>query len=159
MGIYTNTLANTRNFMSRGMGSQYVRKVGELAAAVFGIKGDSGTDNITQGETLTFTGGTNITTAVTSNKVTINSDTSGDVVGPGSATDNAMCIYDGTTGKLLGVGTITDDGAIVTLGTSDVRFIDPYTLPDADPSTLGQIYTDGAVGPGTPRALWVSGGP
>jgi len=154
MGIYTNTLANTRNFMSRGMGSQYVRKIGDLAAAVFGIKGDSGTDNIAQGETVTFTGGTNITTAVTSNKVTISSAST--VVGPGSATDTAICVYDGTSGKLIAEGTIYDDGATVVFGGGDIR---AASLPDSDPAVLGQLYTDGTIGPGSPKALMVSGGP
>tara|TARA_R100000963_G_C4640845_1_gene104479 strand:+ start:47 stop:610 length:564 start_codon:yes stop_codon:yes gene_type:complete len=80
----------------------------------------------------------------------------GDVVGPGSATDNAMCVFDGTTGKLIGVGTIQDDGSIVTFTGGDVR---AASLPDSDPSVLGQLYTDGTIGPATPKHLMVSGGP
>ena len=83
-------------------------------------------------------------------------DTDGDVVGPGSATDNAMCVYDGTTGKLIGVGTISDDGSIVTFGGGDIR---AASLPDSDPSVLGQLYTNGTIGPGSPKVLMVSGGP
>ena len=80
----------------------------------------------------------------------------GDVIGPGSATDTAMCVYDGTSGKLIGVGTIQDDGSIVTFTGGDIR---AASLPDTDPLVLGQLYTFGALAPGTPRTLRVSGGP
>lgn len=40
----------------------------------FDIAGDTGTDTVNTGETVTFTGGTNITTEVTDNEVTINLD-------------------------------------------------------------------------------------
>ena len=155
MGIYTNTLANTRRFMSRGMGSQYVKKAGDLAAAVFGIKGDSGTDNIAQGETVTFTGGTNITTAVTSNKVTISSDVSGDVVGPASVVNNAVALFDGTTGKLIEEGTIYDDGSIVTFSGAIILV---NSLPAEDPDNPGQLFTDGVPGTDSPATVKVSGG-
>ena len=67
-----------------------------------------------------------------------------------------MCVFDGTTGKLIGVGTIQDDGSIVTFTGGDVR---AASLPDSDPSVLGQLYTDGTIGPATPKHLMVSGGP
>ena len=153
MGLYK-SLKNSRELLNRGMGNQYVQKQ-ESGFTAFTIKGDSGTDGVSAGETVTFTGGSNITTAVTSNKVTISSDVSGDVVGPASATDEAMCVFDGTTGKLIGVGTIQDDGSIVTFTGGDVR---AASLPDADPLVLGQLYTDGTIGPATPKHLMVSGG-
>ena len=83
-------------------------------------------------------------------------DGDGDVVGPGSALDTAMCVFDGTTGKLIGVGTIQDTGAIVTFTGGDINMA---SLPDSDPSVLGQLYTDGTIGPATPKHLMVSGGP
>jgi hypothetical protein len=56
----------------------------------FDIAGDTGTDTVNTGETVTFTGGTNITTAVTDNEVTINLDDSitlaGDLVVEGNFT-------------------------------------------------------------------------
>lgn len=56
----------------------------------FDIAGDTGTDTVNTGETVTFTGGTNITTAVTDNEVTINLDDSvtlaGDLVVQGNFT-------------------------------------------------------------------------
>ena len=42
----------------------------------FDIAGDTGTDTVNTGETVTFTGGTNITTTVTDNQVTIDLDDS-----------------------------------------------------------------------------------
>ena len=140
------------------------------------------------GETLTIAGGTNITTAEVGRTLTIDASSlgdvvgpgsvtdnstalfdgttgkllkegtyyTGDVVGPGSATDTAMCVYDGATGKLIGVGTIVDDGSIVTFTGGDIR---AASLPDSDPSVLGQLYTDGTIGPATPKHLMVSGGP
>ena len=42
----------------------------------FDIAGDTGTDTVNTGETITFTGGTNITTTVTNNEVTIDLDDS-----------------------------------------------------------------------------------
>ena len=138
-------------------GTQIQEKLNDvfLGDSMWTIAADSGDANINSGDTVTIAGGTGITTSESSKTLTITNTQSGDVVGPGSATDNAMCVYDGTTGKLIGVGTITDDGAIVTFTGADVR---AATLPDSDPGVLGQLYTDGTIGPGAPKTLKVSGG-
>jgi hypothetical protein len=127
------------------------------------ISADSGDSPVNPLDTVAVEGGTSISTSENDRVVTITNTAPADpdtVLGPGvPVTDKAVCIFDGTSGKLIAAGTITDDGATITLGTSDVRFIDPYTLPSSDPSVLGQLYTDGATEPGIPKALWVSGGP
>lgn len=65
-----------------------------------------------------------------------------------------------------GTTTISTEGFYMT-GPGGVEFeitFDPFAirvtgLPSADPSVAGQLYTDGALAAGTPRALKVSGGP
>ena len=139
-------------------GTQIQEKLSDtfLGNAMWTIAGDSGNSSVRSGDQVVIEGGTGISTSESSRTLTITNTASGDVVGPGSATDNAMCVYDGTTGKLIGVGTISDDGSIVTFGGGDIR---AASLPDSDPSVLGQLYTNGAIGPGSPKVLMVSGGP
>ena len=61
-----------------------------IISTSFDISGDTGTDTVNTGETITFTGGTNITTAVTDNQVTVNLDDNvtlaGDLVVQGNFT-------------------------------------------------------------------------
>lgn len=47
---------------------------GAIPSGSFSIAGDTGTDTFTTGDTLTFEGGTGITTSITNDKVTISSD-------------------------------------------------------------------------------------
>jgi len=146
-------------------GTQISEKLQDIMMgdAIWILSGDAGSSDVESGDGVSFVGGTGVSTSESSQTLTITNTAPADpdtVLGPGvPVTDKAVCIFDGTSGKLIAAGTITDDGATITLGTSDVRFIDPYTLPSSDPSVLGQLYTDGATEPGIPKALWVSGGP
>jgi hypothetical protein len=52
---------------------------------------------------------------------------SGDVVGPGSATDSALAAFDGTTGKLIKNANLTANNVILGNGTSAPLFVAPGT--------------------------------
>lgn len=88
---------------------------------LFGTVAVAGQGNVvadSTNDTLTLVAGTNvtITTNPTTDSITINAASSGDVVGPASATDNAIAIFDSTTGKLIQNSGITiEEGALGTL--------------------------------------------
>lgn len=75
----------------------------------------------TTGNTLskaTLTQGAGITITNGAGSITIAATSTGDVVGPASATDNAIARFDGTTGKLIqnSSATITDGGKLTADG-------------------------------------------
>ena len=60
---------------STGTGLQWITPVGGGGSVILALAGDTGTDSVTVGtDTLTFTGGTGITSAVTNNVVTLDID-------------------------------------------------------------------------------------
>lgn len=118
-----------------------------------------GFNNVTVGSGLSFAAGTLAATG----------GSSGDVIGPASATDKAIVTFDGTTGKLIQnnsgntIGTtgntvisVTDNTnaalRITQLGTGNALLVEDSTNPDASPFV---IVNDGGVGIGTttPAAL------
>lgn len=106
------------------------------------VTGDTGSTTAnTTTDTLTIAGGTNITTTVVGDTLTIDASLAagGDVDGPASATDNAIARFDGTTGKLIqnsGVtisdtddviipGDLTVNGTTTTVNTATLSVEDP----------------------------------
>lgn len=82
------------------------------------VAGQSTVTAETTNDTLTLVAGTNVTltTDAGTDSVTINTSSSGDVVGPASSTDNAFARFDSTTGKLLQNSTATlDDVGLASL--------------------------------------------
>jgi hypothetical protein len=108
------------------------------------LAGDSGTDTVTVGtDTFTFTGGTNITSAVTNNTVTFNLDA--DVSGLTSLAVDNVTINGNTisttdtngdltldpdgTGKVIVSGDLQVDGTTTTVNSTTVTVDDPvFTL-------------------------------
>ena len=104
------------------------------------LAGDTGTDQYNTAETLTFTGGTGLDTAITNNEITINITNSG--VDTNQIADDAV-----TNAKLSTNGEITLGSSTLTLGatTTDVAgltslAIDNVTINGNDISTTN---TDG----------------
>lgn len=112
---------------------------------------------ITTTGTLTLTGGTGVTTSITGTTVTIDADSSGDVVGPGSSVDANVVLFDTTTGKLikdggqgLPAGTIvgTSDTQTLTNKTlttpiiSSISNSGTVTLPTSTDTLVGRATTD-----------------
>lgn len=112
-----------------------------------------GFNNVTVGSGLSFAAGTLAATG----------GSSGDVIGPASATDKAIVTFDGTTGKLIQnnsgntIGTtgntvisVTDNTnaalRITQLGTGNALLVEDDTNPDSTPFVIKQ---DGSVGIGT----------
>jgi len=106
------------------------------------VRGDTGAELVGQSlsnEILQVVGGTNISTAVTSDsagqaRITITS--AADVTGAASSTDNAITRFDSTTGKLLqnSLVTVADDGAITAPQVGSVipfYFADQAAFPSA----------------------------
>jgi len=102
-----------------------------------------GFNNVTVGSGLTFATGT----------LSATGGSSGDVVGPASATDKAIVTFDGTTGKLIQnnsgntIGTtgntvisVTDNTnaalRITQLGTGNALLVEDTTNPDASPFVI-----------------------
>ena len=88
-----------------------------LSASSITFAGDTGSDSASLGETLTVSGGTSITTAVTSNTVTINLDsidassTTITNIPNSSLTNSSITVTDGTTSTATSLGgTITFSG-------------------------------------------------
>ena len=129
--------------------------VGALATTT-DIAGDTGTDTITIGtDTLTFTGGSGITTAVTNNTLTINGfDSAGIQVLLDSAFANADTISSGYS-----LNTRTPSGK-----TSNDLVLDAYRVLLNLDSTNGRLdfYADGEIvggietGPGSTAFNWYS---
>ncbi len=90
-----------------------------LAFKTIAVSGQSDVVADTPIDTLTLVGsGITITTNAGTDTITFTANTSGDVVGPASATDNAVVRFDGTTGKLIqnSAVTIADTSGDITGG-------------------------------------------
>jgi len=116
----------------------------------------AGTLAVANGGTGTATpsivAGTNITVSGTWPNQTINSTSSGDVVGPASSTDNAITRFDSTTGKLIqnSLVTVSDTGAITAPQVGSVipfYYADQTGFPSASTyhGALAHSHADGAM--------------
>jgi len=116
----------------------------------------AGTLAVANGGTGTATpsivAGTNITVSGTFPNQTINSTSSGDVVGPASSTDNAITRFDSTTGKLIqnSLVTVSDTGAITAPQVGSVipfYYADQTGFPSASTyhGALAHSHTDAAM--------------
>jgi len=113
LGVDAATMKTTLNLSGTNTGDQNV-------FSTFAVSGQSNVVADSTADTLTLVAGSNITitTDASTDSITINStaSSSGDVVGPASATDNAIARFDQTTGKLIQNSGITiADGATGTL--------------------------------------------
>lgn len=113
LGVDAPTMKTTLNLAGTNTGDQNV-------FSTFAVAGQSNVVADSTADTLTLVAGSNITitTDASTDSITINStaSSSGDVVGPASATDNAIARFDQTTGKLIQNSGITiADGATGTL--------------------------------------------
>jgi hypothetical protein len=167
-GALANAVANT-DYITPPSGTSLLKagSGGALANAVSGtdyapatsgasiLYGDSagGFNNVTVGSGLSFAAGTLAATG----------GSSGDVIGPASATDKAIVTFDGTTGKLIQnnsgntIGTtgntvieVTDNTnaalRITQLGSGNALLVEDDTNPDASPFVIDAL---GNVGIGT----------
>ena len=122
------------------------------------VRGDTGAELVGQSlsnEILQVVGGTNISTAVTSDsagqaRITITS--AADVTGAASSTDNAITRFDSTTGKLLQNSQVivADDGAITAPSVGSVipfYFANQAAFPSAATyhGALAHSHSDGKV--------------
>ena len=113
------------------------------ASSDLSMAGDSGTDTVTVGtDTLTFSGGTNVTTAVTDNEVTVNldADVSGltslvvdDLTIDGSSITNSSgnitLSANGGSGDVIITGDLTVNGTTTTVNSTVTTLDDPiFTL-------------------------------
>ena len=108
--------------------------------STFNIAADSGTsDNVSTGSTITFTGGTNVNTAVTDNTITINLDTDLNNLGIVTATT-----FSGNATSSSQVQTIT---ASNTAANYYLTFVDSHN----GSATAETVYTDDGIyyNPGT----------
>jgi hypothetical protein len=171
-GALANAVANT-DYITPPSGTSLLKagSGGALANAISGtdyapatsgssiLYGNSagGFNNVTVGSGLTFATGT----------LSATGGSSGDVVGPASATDKAIVTFDGITGKLIQnnsgntIGTtgntvieVTDNTnaalRITQLGTGNALLVEDSTNPDATPFV---IDATGKVGIGTAAPL------
>jgi hypothetical protein len=111
---------------------------GAIPSGSFSIAGDTGTDTFTTGDTLTFEGGTGITTSVSNDKVTISSDitqyTNANARAAISATDaggDGSLSYNSATGVITYTGPSATEvrahftaGAGITINTGVVSISD-----------------------------------
>jgi hypothetical protein len=162
-GSVENTMfaANAKTAISGAFTSTSASIAADIAALEagqfdLGIAGDSGTGEITNAETLTFTGGTNITSVVSGNAVTHNLDSrisltdvtaslKGNVVGnvTGNVTGNADTATT-TTGTSTGQG-------LVTVGTNSN--IDLGLQTSASPTFTNLVLTGNLTVQGTTTEL------
>jgi len=112
---------------------------------LFGTIAVAGQSNVvadSTNDTLTLVAGTNIsiTTNASTDTITINNTavSSGDVVGPASATNHALVRFDGTTGKLVQNGVVTESD------TGDLAAINSLAV---DTTPTGSLTTQG-------QAMW-----
>ena len=115
-------------------GNVYTLEWAPVPSGSFTLVGDTGTDTFTTGETLTFEGGTNLNSAVTDNKVTVNLD------------DNISITNLNATGITTLSGNITlgdntsDD---ITVGGEFVSSLNPSTTNTYDLGTSSQRWRNG----------------
>jgi len=92
----------------------------------FDISGDSGTDSVSLGESLAFAGGTNITTAVTDNTVTIS--------------------VTGTVNSATSAGVATQANTVATTSTStNATFYPTFVDSNNVSSAYENVYTDAGI--------------
>ena len=97
--------------------------------------------------------GTGITVSGTWPNQTVSSSTTGDVVGPASATDSALAAFDGTTGKLLKQAATVG----VAQGGTGLTAATAYGVVFAGTTSTGAFQA--SAGPGTATHVLPSNGP
>ena len=136
----------------------------DLASYDLDIAGDTGTGVITNAETLTFTGGTNLTSVVSGNAVTHNLDSrisltdvtaslkgnvvgnvTGNLTGTGSFATKAATLHTGATGVDLTLsGNLTVNGTTTTVNTTNLEVTDQFiNLNDGGSAADGGIVVEG----------------
>ena len=137
----------------------------DLASYDLDIAGDSGAGVILNAETLTFTGGTNITSVVSGNAVTHNLDSrisltdvtaslkgnvvgnvTGNLTGTGSFATKAASLHTGATGvDLTLTGNLTVQGSTTSLQTQNVNVEDKFILVNSGSAAAdGGLVVNGA---------------
>ena len=97
--------------------------------------------------------GTGITVSGTWPNQTVSSSTTGDVVGPASATDSALAAFDGTTGKLL------KQAATVSVAQGGTGLTSATAYGVVFAGTTGTGAFQASAGPGTATHVLTSNGP
>jgi len=148
---------NVGHVPTGGSGTTFLRGDGTWATPAggftsFDISGDTGTETITNGETITFAGGTNVTTSVAADDtVTIN--VSGDIwtIAGDQGTNQAISVGNTATIKentTVVVNSVQVGGGVITTGTAtDQLLLDQaseMTVTVVNPGSGNQLYIDGA---------------
>ncbi len=148
---------NVGHVPTGGSGTTFLRGDGTWATPAggftsFDISGDTGTETITNGETITFAGGTNVTTSVAADDtVTIN--VSGDIwtLAGDQGTNQAISVGNTATIKentTVVVNSVQVGGGVITTGTAtDQLLLDQaseMTVTVVNPGSGNQLYIDGA---------------
>jgi len=148
---------NVGHVPTGGSGTTFLRGDGTWATPAggftsFDISGDTGTETITNGETITFAGGTNVTTSVApDDTVTIN--VSGDIwtLAGDQGTNQAISVGNTATIKentTVVVNSVQVGGGVITTGTAtDQLLLDQaseMTVTVVNPGSGNQLYIDGA---------------
>jgi len=137
----------------------------DLASYDLDIAGDTGTGVITNAETLTFSGGSNIETEVDTNELTVNlasrisltdvtaslkgnvvGNVTGNLTGTGSFATKAATLHTGATGVDLTLsGNLTVNGTTTTVNTTNLEVTDQFiNLNDGGGAADGGIVVEGA---------------
>jgi len=137
----------------------------DLASYDLDIAGDTGTGVITNAETLTFSGGSNIETEVDTNELTVNlasrisltdvtaslkgdvvGNVTGNLTGTGSFATKAATLHTGATGDDLTLsGNLTVNGTTTTVNTTNLEVTDQFiNLNDGGGAADGGIVVEGA---------------
>jgi len=137
----------------------------DLASYDLDIAADTGTGVITNAETLTFSGGSNIETEIDTNEVTFNlgsrisltavtaslkgnvvGNVTGNLTGTGSFATKAATLHTGATGNDLTLsGNLTVNGTTTTVNTTNLEVTDQFiNLNDGGGDADGGIVVEGA---------------
>ena len=137
----------------------------DLASYDLDIAGDTGTGVITNAETLTFSGGSNIETEVDTNELTVNlasrisltdvtaslkgnvvGNVTGNLTGTGSFATKAATLHTGATGDDLTLsGNLTVNGTTTTVNTTNLEVTDQFiNLNDGGSAADGGLVVEGA---------------